>query len=46
MADGLTPIRGHSAIGHFWRTAISQAKAAEVRRAIQLHESHSSGDLE
>jgi ketosteroid isomerase-like protein len=45
MADGIAPIRGHSAIGHFWRTAISRAKAAGARRTIQLHESHSSGDL-
>jgi ketosteroid isomerase-like protein len=45
MADGMTPIRGHGAIGQFWRTAISQATAAGARRTIQLHESHSCGDL-
>jgi hypothetical protein len=41
MAEGLTPILGRSAIGHFWRTAIGQAKAAEAQRTIQLYEWHS-----
>jgi ketosteroid isomerase-like protein len=45
MADGITPIQGRSAIGRFWRAAISQARTAGARRTIQLHESHSSGDL-
>jgi ketosteroid isomerase-like protein len=45
MADGMTPIRGHGAIELFWRAAIGRAKAAGARRAIQLHEAHSSGDL-
>ena len=45
MADGITPVRGHGAIGLFWRAAIARARAAGARRAIQLHEAHSSGDL-
>ena len=45
MAEGITPIRGHRAIGQFWRAAISQAQAAGARRTIALQESHSSGDL-
>lgn len=45
MGDGIAPIRGHDAIELFWHTAISWAKAAGARRAIQLHEAHSSGDL-
>jgi ketosteroid isomerase-like protein len=45
MADGITPIRGHSEIGQFWRTAISRAQAAGARRTIRLHEAHSSADL-
>jgi ketosteroid isomerase-like protein len=45
MADGITPIRGHAAIEQFWRAAISRVTAADARRTIQLHESHSSGDL-
>jgi ketosteroid isomerase-like protein len=45
MADGITPVRGHGAIELFWRAAIGRAKAARARRAIQLHEAHSSGDL-
>ena len=45
MAEGLTPIRGHSAIGQFWRTAVGQAAAAGARRTIRLHEWHCSGDL-
>jgi uncharacterized protein (TIGR02246 family) len=45
MADGMTPIRGHVAIGQFWHAAIARATAAGARRAIQLHESHFSGDI-
>ena len=45
MADGITPVLGHDAIGLFWRAAIGRAKTAGARRAIQLHEAHSSGDL-
>jgi ketosteroid isomerase-like protein len=45
MADGMQPIQGHAAIGQFWRTAITRAAAAQARRTIRLHESHSSGDL-
>jgi ketosteroid isomerase-like protein len=45
MADGIQPIQGHAAIQHFWRAAIARAAAARARRTIQLHESHSSGDL-
>lgn len=45
MANGITPIRGQAAIEQFWRAAIGRAAAAGARRAIQLHESHSSGDL-
>ena len=45
MADGIAPVRGRGAIRLFWRAAIGRAKAAGARRAIQLHESHSSGDL-
>ena len=45
MADGIAPIRGHGAIELFWGAAIGRAKAAGARRAIQLHEAHSSGDL-
>lgn len=45
MADGITPIRGHDAIGQFWRAAIGRAHAAGAQRTIQLHESRTSGDL-
>jgi ketosteroid isomerase-like protein len=45
MAEGMEPIRGHSAIDEFWRVAISRAAAAQATRTIQLHESSSSGDL-
>ncbi|HEY4850135.1 MAG TPA: nuclear transport factor 2 family protein [Streptosporangiaceae bacterium] len=45
MAEGMEPIRGHVAIGQFWRAAIDRATAAKARRTIQLHESSSSGDL-
>lgn len=45
MADGMAPVRGHGAIELFWRVAIGRAEAAGARRAIQLHEAHSSGDL-
>jgi ketosteroid isomerase-like protein len=45
MADGITPIQGHDAIGQFWRAAIDRAAAVGARRTIQLHESHCSGDL-
>jgi ketosteroid isomerase-like protein len=45
MADGMTPIQGQDAIEQFWRAAIDRATAAGARRTIQLHESHSSGDL-
>ena len=45
MADGMQPIRGHAAITQFWRAAITRAAAAKARRTIQLHESHTSGDL-
>jgi ketosteroid isomerase-like protein len=45
MADGMRPIQGHAAITQFWRAAITRAAAARARRTIQLHESHSSGDL-
>jgi ketosteroid isomerase-like protein len=45
MADGMQPIEGHAAIMGFWHAAITRAAAAGARRAIQLHESHSSGDL-
>jgi ketosteroid isomerase-like protein len=45
MADGIQPIQGHAAITEFWRAAITRASAARARRAIRLHESHSSGDL-
>ena len=45
MVEGITPIQGHAEIGHFWRAAISQVQAAGAWRTIQLHESHSSGDL-
>lgn len=45
MGEGMEPIRGHAAIGQFWRTAIDRAAAARARRTIQLHESSSSGDL-
>ena len=45
MADGMQPVQGHAAITEFWRTAIARAAAAGARRAIRLHESHSSGDL-
>lgn len=45
MGDGIAPVRGHDAIKLFWHAAISWAKAAGARRAIQLHEAHSSGDL-
>ncbi|WP_030437559.1 YybH family protein [Actinoplanes subtropicus] len=45
MADGMRPIRGHAAIGEFWRTAIARATAAGARRTIEMHEWSSSGDL-
>jgi ketosteroid isomerase-like protein len=45
MAEGMEPIRGHSAIDEFWRVAISRAASASARRTIRLHESSSSGDL-
>jgi ketosteroid isomerase-like protein len=45
MADGITPLRGRAAIEQFWHAAIGRAEAAGARRAIQLHEAHSSGDL-
>jgi ketosteroid isomerase-like protein len=45
MAEGMEPIRGRTAIGQFWRTAIDRATAARARRSIQLFESSSSGDL-
>jgi ketosteroid isomerase-like protein len=45
MAEGMEPIRGHSAIDEFWRAAISRAAAARARRTIRLRESSSSGDL-
>jgi ketosteroid isomerase-like protein len=45
IAEGMTPVQGHAEIGPLWRAAISQAQAAGARRTIQLHESHSSGDL-
>jgi ketosteroid isomerase-like protein len=45
MADGMQPVQGHAAITQFWRAAITRAAAAQARRTIQLHESHTSGDL-
>lgn len=45
MADGMRPVRGRTAITQFWRTAIDQATVAGARRAIELHEWSSSGDL-
>jgi ketosteroid isomerase-like protein len=45
MGDGMQPIQGHAAITQFWRQAITRTAAARARRTIQLHESHSSGDL-
>jgi ketosteroid isomerase-like protein len=45
MGDGMQPIQGHAAIMDFWHAAITRAAAAGARRAIRLHESHSSGDL-
>ncbi len=45
MADGMQPIQGHAAIAEFWHTAITRATAAQARRTIRLHESHSSGEL-
>jgi ketosteroid isomerase-like protein len=45
MADGMQPVQGHAAITEFWRAAIARAAEAGARRAIRLHESHSSGDL-
>jgi ketosteroid isomerase-like protein len=45
MADGMQPIQGHPAIAEFWQAAIARATAAQARRAIRLHEAHSSGDL-
>jgi ketosteroid isomerase-like protein len=45
MADGMQPIEGRAAIMEFWHAAITRAAAVGARRAIRLHESHSSGDL-
>jgi ketosteroid isomerase-like protein len=45
MGDGMTPIQGHAAIEQFWVAAIARTAAVGARRTIQLHESHSSGDL-
>ena len=45
MADGMRPIQGQTAIMDFWHAAITRAAAVGARRAIRLHESHSSGDL-
>jgi ketosteroid isomerase-like protein len=45
MGEGMQPIQGHAAITQFWRAAITRTAAARARRTIQLHESHSSGDL-
>lgn len=45
MGDGMVPIQGHEAIEQFWRIAIDRAAAVAARRTIQLHESHSSGEL-
>ena len=45
MADGMMPIQGHDAIEQFWGIAIDRAAAVGARRTIQLHESHSSGEL-
>jgi ketosteroid isomerase-like protein len=45
MGDRMQPIQGHAAITQFWREAITRTAAAQARRTIQLHESHSSGNL-
>jgi ketosteroid isomerase-like protein len=45
MAEGLTPVRGHTEIARFWQHAMDSARAAGARRTIQLHEATSSGDL-
>jgi ketosteroid isomerase-like protein len=45
MGDAMRPIRGHAAITEFWRQAMTRTAAAGARRAIELHESHTSGDL-
>jgi ketosteroid isomerase-like protein len=45
MAEGLTPVRGHTEIERFWQHAMDSARAAGARRTIQLHEATSSGDL-
>lgn len=45
MAEGMALVQGHDAITGFWRTAMARATAAGAGRAIQLHESHTSGDL-
>lgn len=45
MAHGIDPLQGHAAIREFWRAAIARAAAAQARRTIRLHESHSSGGL-
>jgi ketosteroid isomerase-like protein len=45
MAEGLTPVRGHTEIERFWQHAMDSARAAGARRTIQLQEATSSGDL-
>jgi uncharacterized protein (TIGR02246 family) len=45
LAENADLIRGREAIEHFWREAISRARAAGAVRTIRLDEVTSSGDL-